>query len=75
MYILFHMKTDMLALKSDMLTIEDRAANEFGMVNERYLDGAYLESLSEDCVEVFDEEGKEKKNGLSALLSAFGFGD
>jgi len=67
--------TDMLALKSDMLTIEDRAANEFGMVNERYLDGAYLESLSEDCVEVFDEEGKEKKNGLSALLSAFGFGD
>lgn len=67
--------TDMLALKSDMLTIEDRAANEFGMVSDRYLDGAYLDNQAEDYVEVFDEEGNEKKNGLSALLSAFGFGD
>ena len=67
--------TDMLALKSDMLTIEDKAANEFGMVNERYLDGAYLESPAEDSVEVFDEDGDKKKSGLSALLSAFGFGD
>lgn len=67
--------TDMLALKSDMLAIEDKAANEFGMVSERYLDGAYLEGQAEDYVEVFDEEGQEKKNGLSALLSAFGFGD
>ncbi len=67
--------TDMLALKSDMLMIEDRAANEFGMVSERYLDGAYLDNRGEDYVEVFDEEGSEKKSGLSALLSAFGFGD
>ncbi len=67
--------TDMLALKSDMLTIEDKAANDFGMVSERYLDGAYLEDQAEDYVEVFDEDGGEKKNGLSALLSAFGFGD
>lgn len=67
--------TDMLALKSDMLTIEDKAANEFGMVSERYLDGAYLDDQAEDYVEVFDEDGGEKKNGLSALLSAFGFGD
>ena len=67
--------TDMLALKSDMLMIEDRAANEFGMVSERYLDGGYLDGQAEDYVEVFDEEGEEKKTGLSALLSAFGFGD
>ena len=67
--------TDMLALKSDMLAIEDKAANEFGMVSERYLDGAYLEDQAEDYVEVFDQEGEEKKTGLSALLSAFGFGD
>ncbi len=67
--------TDMLALKSDMLTIEDRAANEFGMVNERYLDGAYLDGQAEDYVEVFDEDGGEANKGLSALLSAFGFGD
>ena len=67
--------TDMLALKSDMLTIEDKAANEFGMVSDRYLDGGYLEGQADDYVEVFDENEQEKKNGLSALLSAFGFGD
>lgn len=67
--------TDMLALKNDMLTIEDRAANEFGMVDERYLDGAYLDRQAEDYVEVFNEDRDEEKKGLSALLSAFGFGD
>ncbi|MBE6585425.1 MAG: hypothetical protein E7645_02735 [Ruminococcaceae bacterium] len=66
---------DMLALKSDMLTIEDKAANELGMVNERYLDGGYLDDQSEDYVEVFGEQSEEKNQGLSALLSAFGFGD
>ena len=67
--------TDMLAMKSDMLAIEDKATNDFGMVRERYLDGAYLESPAEDSVEVFDEEGDNEKSGLSALLSTFGFGD
>ena len=67
--------TDMLAMKRDMLAIDDKATNDFGMVRERYLDGAYLESPAEDSVEVFDEDGDKKKSGLSALLSAFGFGD
>lgn len=67
--------TDMLALKSDMLTIEDKATNELGMVNEQYLQSEHLSDDAEDYVEVFDDEGEKKENGLSALLSAFGFGD
>lgn len=68
--------SDQLDLKNDMLTIKDKATSEYGMVNEKYLDGVYLDENAEDYIEVFDkDEDAEEKSGLSALLSAFGFGD
>lgn len=67
--------SDALDLKNDMLSLEDKAVNELGMVHEKYLDGEYLTEKSEDRLEVYDEDRDgEKKSGLSALLSAFGFG-
>ena len=67
---------DQLALKNDMLAIEDIATNELGMVHEKYLNGEYLTDEVEDHLEVFDEDRDgAKKTGLSWLLSAFGLGD
>lgn len=67
---------DQLALKNDMLAIEDTATNELGMVHEKYLNGEYLTDEVEDHLEVYDEDRNgEKKTGLAWLLSAFGLGD
>lgn len=65
--------TDQLDLKNGVSTVRDRATGDLGMVPEEYLDNTYIPNASEDYVEVFDEEGEG--GGLSALLSAFGFGD
>lgn len=68
--------SDALDLKNDMLALEDKAVGELGMVHEKYLNGEYITDETEDRLEVFDEDRDgEKKKGLSALLSAFGFGD
>ncbi len=68
--------SDQLALKNDMLSIEDKATNELGMVPEKYLNGEYLTEKVEDNLEVYDEDRDgEKKTGLAWLLSAFGLGD
>ncbi len=65
--------SDELALKNDSLNLEDRAANELGMVSEKYLNGEYLTDEKEDYLEVYDEDRDgEKKTGLAWLLSAFG---
>lgn len=67
--------SDQLDLKNDMLEIERRATEELGMVSEKYLSGQYLGDAPEDYVEIYDEKsGEDKQSGLSALLSAFGFG-
>ncbi len=68
--------SDELALKNDSLGLEERAAEEFGMVPERYLQGEYLDEDKEDELEVYDEDRDgEKKTGLAWLLSAIGLGD
>ncbi len=68
--------SDELALKNDALHIEQRAQDELGMVPERYLNASYLENESKDHIEIYDEAASSvRKSGLSALLSAFGFGD
>ena len=66
---------DQLDLKNDMLAIEDKATNEFGMVHEKYLNGEYLSEEVEDYLEVYgeDQDG-DQKTGLAWLLSAFGIG-
>jgi cell division protein FtsB len=67
--------SDQLALKNDMLAIEDKATSELGMVHEKYLNGEYLDESTEDHLEVFDEDREgEEMGGLSWLLSAFGWG-
>jgi hypothetical protein len=67
--------SDQLALKNDMLAIEEKATGELGMVHEKYLNGEYLDESTEDHLEVFDEDREgEEKGGLSWLLSAFGWG-
>lgn len=65
--------SDQLDLKNGVATVRDRATGDLGMVSEKYLDSSYVKGSAEDYVEVFNEEGE--KSGLSALLSAFGFGD
>lgn len=65
--------SDELDLKNDMLNIRDIAVNQLGMVGEEYLSGNYVRHDVEDSIEVYDKEEK-KDGGLSALLSAFGFG-
>ncbi len=67
---------DQLALKNDMLEIEDRATNELGMVPEKYLDGKYVSEEAEDHLEIHgDAKDQNDKSGLAWLLSAFGIGD
>ena len=67
---------DLLSLKNDMLAIEDRARNELGMVNEKYLNGEYMKNESEDHLEVYDKDRDgENAYGWSWLLSAFGIKD
>ena len=67
--------SDQLALKNDMLGIEEKASEELGMVHEKYLNGEYLTEDVEDYLEVYDEDlDGEKKTGLAWLLSAFGIG-
>ncbi len=66
--------SDQLDLKSDAMTIKNRAKDEFGMVEEKYVDHTYLQNDAEDYVEDFGEV-EDEGGGLSALLSAFGFGD
>lgn len=65
--------SDQLDLKNGVATIKDKATGDLGMVPEKYLDSSYVQNQAEDYVEVFKEEGEG--GGLSALLSAFGFGD
>lgn len=66
--------SDELALKNDALNISDRA-EALGMVSERYLGASYLPNDSEDYIEIYDEDASSvRRSGLSALLSAFGFG-
>lgn len=68
--------SDELALRNDALNIKDRAQEELGMVPERYLNAIYLPNDAEDNIEIYDEgTTSSNKSGLSALLSAFGFGD
>ncbi len=68
--------SDQLALKNDMLDIEDKATNEFGMVHEKYLNGEYLTEEVDDYLEVYDQDlDGDKKTGLAWLLSAFGIGN
>lgn len=66
--------SDKLDLKNDMLNIRDIAVNQLGMVGEEYLSGNYVKEDKEDNIEVYEQEEK-KESGLSALLSAMGFGD
>lgn len=66
--------SDKLDLKNDMLNIRDVAVNQLGMVGEEYLSGNYVKVDKSDSIEVYEQEEK-KENGLSALLSAMGFGD
>ena len=66
--------SDELALKYNILEIEDKAVNELGMVHEKYLSGKYLGEKPEDYLEIYDEDADGEKQGWAAILSAFGFG-
>jgi len=66
--------SDKLDLKNDMLNIRDIAVNELGMVGEEYLSGNYVKVDKDDSIEVYEKEEKQE-SGLSALLSAMGFGN
>lgn len=72
---------DQIDLKNDLLGIRDKAVNELGMVNEKYLSGDCLDPASEsgrqDYLEVFEDgrgRTEEEQSGWAAILSAFGFG-
>ncbi len=60
-----------LDVKNDLLQIRDVATEEFGMVEEKYVQMQYLSLGSADSIEVFEEE-KQQTVGISALLSAIG---
>ncbi len=68
--------SDELALKNDALGIEQRAQQDLGMVPERYLSAGYIQNDAEDYIEIYDgTTSSVRRSGLSALLSAFGFGE
>ena len=62
-----------LAVKVDLVAVEDYARNTLGMVDKVYVGGEFVDASKEESVEVYEEE--KPAFGLSTLLSAFGFGE
>ena len=58
-------------VQNDMLEIRRIAIEEYGMVDEDFVDTDYIELSPGDSVESFEEESKDGL-GLSGLLSAIG---
>ena len=58
-------------VQNNLLELREIAVDQYGMVEERYVDMTYLDTEAEDTIEGFEEE-RDEGIGLSALLSALG---
>ena len=66
-----HKLTVELEKKNDLLSVEEYAQSNLGMVSEETLDSAYIEGESEDGVEIFNDT--DDTQGLFAtVMNALG---
>ena len=58
-------------VESNLLELREIAMDQYGMVDEKYVEMTYLDTESEESIEAYEEE-RDSSIGLSALLSALG---
>ena len=58
-------------VQSNLVELREIAVEQYGMIDEKYLEMTYLDTEKEETIESYEEERREGI-GLSALLSALG---
>ena len=58
-------------VQSNLAELREIAVEQYGMIDEKYLEMTYLDTEKEETIESYEEERREGI-GLSALLSALG---
>ena len=58
-------------VQSNLLELREIAVEQYGMIDQRFLEMSYLDTQAEDRIDAYEEE-RDEGIGLSALLSALG---
>ena len=58
-------------VQNNLLELREIAMDQYGMVDEKYVEMTYLDTDLEESIEAYEEE-RDTSIGLSALLSALG---